>query len=146
MMTDTPIVTQAKYLIRKGAYWYRPKAQGYTINVDEAGRYTEAQAQSYTHPNGIDGPRDGMSYVHENEVPSPNKHLHEAITTLQSQLAEAREALATASTTLQWLAEHSPDCMGWTGHNHENGPWPCIKEVADEISAALKDQSHAKMP
>jgi hypothetical protein len=65
-MTDTQ--GNAEYLIRKGAYWYRPKAQGYTINVDEAGRYTEAQARSYTHPNGIDGPRDGMSYVHENEI------------------------------------------------------------------------------
>jgi hypothetical protein len=66
----------------------------------------------------------------------------EAAATHLKQLAEAREALEKASTALQWLAENSPDCMGWTGHNHENGPWPHIKEVADEISAALKDQSH----
>ncbi|WP_422057744.1 hypothetical protein [Sphingomonas sp.] len=53
----------AEYVIRKGGYYYRPNAQGYTPSVHEAGRYTLADAISLTHPNGPDGPRDGLSYM-----------------------------------------------------------------------------------
>jgi hypothetical protein len=53
------------------------------------------------------------------------KHRTEAITTLQSQLAEAREALADIAGT------GSPDFLSHS------------QKVA---RAALKDQSHAKMP
>jgi hypothetical protein len=62
-------MSKAEYLIRKSAYWYRPNCNGYTTNPAEAGRYTFAQAVSYTHPNGFDGSRDGLSYVLESEVP-----------------------------------------------------------------------------
>lgn len=58
-MQDDP---SAEYLIRKGGYYYRPNAKGYTTNIAEAGRYSLAQAISYSHPNGPDGPRDGISY------------------------------------------------------------------------------------
>jgi len=63
-MTDqsTPAPADAEYLIRKGGYYYRPNAKGYIISVQEAGRYTLAEAISYSHPNGPDGPRDGISY------------------------------------------------------------------------------------
>lgn len=64
-MNDKP-----EYLIRKGAYWYRPNCQGYTANAADAGRYTRSEAELYTHPNGPSGPRDGLSYVHESEVPT----------------------------------------------------------------------------
>lgn len=50
------------YLIRKGGAYYRPNAQGYTRNRIEAGRYTLEDAISYSHPNGPDGPRDGITY------------------------------------------------------------------------------------
>ena len=33
------------YLIRKGAFWYRPNKQGYTSEVVAAGRYTRADAE-----------------------------------------------------------------------------------------------------
>jgi len=66
-MNDEP-----KYLIRKGAYWYRPDGQGYTIDPEQAGRFTRAQAVQFTYPNGPDGPRDGLSYVLESEVPGAN--------------------------------------------------------------------------
>lgn len=57
------------YLIHKsGRGWYRPNAKGYTSCVDEAGRYTHADAMSYSHPNGWDGPRDGITVKHESEV------------------------------------------------------------------------------
>mgnify|MGYP003449860348 FL=1 len=54
--------TEPMYLIRKGGYYYRPNSQGYTVSKDEAGRYTLKEAINITHPNGPDGPRDGMSY------------------------------------------------------------------------------------
>ena len=51
------------YFIRKYGLYYRPNAQGYTSNKDEAGRYTLAEAINHSHPNGPDGPRDGVSYI-----------------------------------------------------------------------------------
>jgi len=54
---------EARYLIRKGGYYYRPNAHGYTSHKAEAGRYTLAEAVRHSHPNGPDGPRDGMDYV-----------------------------------------------------------------------------------
>lgn len=65
-MTTTP--ERPAYLIRKRGAYYRPNAQGYTTSVSEAGRYTLADAVRHSHPNGPDGPRDGITYVHEDEV------------------------------------------------------------------------------
>lgn len=53
---------EGRYLIRKYGMYYRPKAQGYTRNKAEAGRYTLAEAVSHSHPNGQFGPRDGITY------------------------------------------------------------------------------------
>jgi hypothetical protein len=53
---------EQRYLIRKGGYFYRPNAQGYTTCKHEAGRYTIDEAVFYTHPNGLNGPRDELSY------------------------------------------------------------------------------------
>jgi hypothetical protein len=60
MVTDG--VTAPAYLICKRGVWYRPNSAGYTNNIAEAGRYTLAEAEAITHPNGPDGPRDNMSY------------------------------------------------------------------------------------
>ena len=66
-MYDVP---ETGWLIYKGGRgWYRPNSQGYTGDPAEAGRYTRAYALSYSHPNGMDGPRDGMFIKHETEVP-----------------------------------------------------------------------------
>lgn len=51
-----------KYHITKGAYYYRPNAEGYTTDRREAGLYSLSEADELTHPNGPDGPRDGLSY------------------------------------------------------------------------------------
>jgi hypothetical protein len=77
MTTDTPelLPVTDRYLINKRGLWYRPNSQGYTSNPAEAGRYTLEEAKSYTHPNGLDEPRDGMFYAHESEVTVPATRL-----------------------------------------------------------------------
>jgi hypothetical protein len=66
--TAALVAQPAVYLIWKQGAYYRPKAKGYTTSAIQAGRYTLADAIDITHPNGPDGPRDGMGYVHEDEV------------------------------------------------------------------------------
>lgn len=57
------------YLICKYGMLYRPDSCGYTSAKSEAGRYSLNEAIDITHPNGPDGPRDGMTYIHETDVP-----------------------------------------------------------------------------
>ena len=57
------------YLIFKsGGGYYCEGAKGYTLNADEAGRFSRLDAVSYSHPNGPNGPRDGITFKHESEV------------------------------------------------------------------------------
>lgn len=66
------------WLIHKsGRGWYRPDAKGYTMNQDEAGRYSHKDALAYSHPNGTDGPRDGLTIKHESELPPSPADLHQ---------------------------------------------------------------------
>lgn len=59
----------AGWLIHKaGRGWYRPDAQGYTNDTQQAGRYTYEDALSYSHPNGWAGPRDGIIVLHESRI------------------------------------------------------------------------------
>lgn len=84
------------YLIQKGGAYYRPNSRGYTTSALTAGRYTLADAISISHPNGSDGPRDSMSYIHENEVVCENLEFHRA-TIKQARtdaLQEAHDAVA----------------------------------------------------
>lgn len=56
------------YVIHKnGRGWYCPNSKGYTLELESAGRYSLEEAEKITHPNGFDGPRDGMTYKHESE-------------------------------------------------------------------------------
>lgn len=99
------------YLIFKsGRGYYRPEAQGYTLSADDAGRFSLEDAITYSHPNGPDGPRDGITYKHESEIQRAsdcenelrigdlareNKALREGSETLSQELAAARELIAT---------------------------------------------------
>jgi hypothetical protein len=57
------------YLIfKQGGGYYRAGCHGYTLNAAEAGRFSLDEAVSDSHPNGPDGPRDGITYKHESEV------------------------------------------------------------------------------
>lgn len=60
------------WLIHKaGRGWYLPEAAGYTNDPKQAGRYSRKEAESYSHPNGWSGPRDGMTLRHESELTTP---------------------------------------------------------------------------
>lgn len=65
-MTDE--VEEGWLIYKAGRGWYRPNAQGYTNDPAEAGRYSLGEALSYSHPNGWDGPRDGITIKHESKV------------------------------------------------------------------------------
>jgi hypothetical protein len=117
------------YLIRKGGYFYRPNSQGYTVSPYEAGRYTLSEAESITHPNGPDGPRDGMSYVHESEVAPPVSR-----SAAMSDLDALKEALLK-------VEGNRPDSLGISTQWHRNpeGPeaWAVI-EAAQSENARLQ--------
>lgn len=87
------------YLIHKsGRGWYRPEAEGYTLEVDEAGRFTHADAFNSSHPNGPDGPRDGITFKHESEVQGGSNcekdlRIHDLVTERDT-LREAQEELS----------------------------------------------------
>lgn len=119
--TQTPDTSaEAVYLIRKNGAWYRPNSEGYTISSILAGRYTLEEAESITHPNGLTGPRDGMTFVHEDNVPDDDLKAYRTLAAdnarLRAELAEAREIerLACGHKAREY-AEHYPD--GSDGRN-----------------------------
>ncbi len=86
--------TAAEYLVRKRRGYYRPNSCGYTESPIVAGRYTLAQAIDETHPNGPDGPRDGMDYVHEVDLTDEAWLAH--IAAISALVAERDAAIARA--------------------------------------------------
>lgn len=70
-MSDEPKHEQGWLIHKAGRGWYRPKAQGYTSDTAQAGRYSYDDAMSYSHPNGWDGPRDEITIKHESDLPAP---------------------------------------------------------------------------
>ena len=62
--------THGYIIFKSGRGYYCAGAKGYTLSADEAGRFSRADAVSYSHPNGPDGPRDGITFKHETEVKS----------------------------------------------------------------------------
>jgi hypothetical protein len=95
-MTDTP--DSPAYLIRKHGGYYRPNCQGYTDSAIVAGRYTREQAKRESHPNGKDGPRDGMTFVHEDDVTDEDWLAHKAA--LEAVRADTRPAPAAVAADL----------------------------------------------
>ena len=88
-------MTDRIYLIRKGGAWYRPNSEGYTDRAILAGRYTLSEAVSITHPNGQDGPRDGMAYVSISDVKEPDfvlfQEVFSALKDCESMLSDIAE-------------------------------------------------------
>jgi hypothetical protein len=46
-MDEGKRMTEQQFIIRKGGYYYRPNAQGYTSSLLEAGRYPETEAMAH---------------------------------------------------------------------------------------------------
>lgn len=91
------------YLIVKRGLYYRPKAHGYTGIRDHAGRYTLDDAMGYSHPNGPNGPRDGITHVHEDDAPEFSDacchdlkadHLQKQRDEARAEVLQLRKALA----------------------------------------------------
>lgn len=70
-MSEVSTEAEQMYLITKGGAYYRHNAEGYTRNMAEAGRYTLTEAVLHSHPNGRDGPRDGIDYEPAPPVATP---------------------------------------------------------------------------
>ena len=106
------------FLVRKGGYFYRPNAQGYTANPAEAGRFTFSEAWDHSHPNGEDGPRDGITFIHESEIDEPAQT---ALTTAQSEAAELRAEVERCHDALWVIAERPGTGFDrWGGGVSEN--------------------------
>lgn len=114
----TKELPEAGWLIFKaGRGWYRPDAQGYTSSPLEAGRYTRQEALSRSHPNGLDGPRDGMSIKHESEVPGATAALSEPVAKVRVTNGGYAMTLATyvaygLPEGDHWLYAHPPAPVG----------------------------------
>lgn len=121
----------ATYLICKGGAYYRPNAQGYTRNRSEAGRYTLEEAISYSHPNGPDGPRDGITYELDTATPSPGfggGDLREAIhKALSSELGDTYDCGRV------WDAWH----VGTMGEDDFTPVNDRVDEITETVLAAL---------
>jgi hypothetical protein len=74
-MKNEPEAPDLGYLICKNGMFYRPDSSGYTSAKSEAGRYSLNMAIDITHPNGPDGPCDGMTYIHETKPKNASLNL-----------------------------------------------------------------------
>ena len=93
-----PVDLSHGWLIHKaGRGWYRPNAKGYTGCIAEAGRYSHEDALAYSHPNGLDGPRDNITIKHESEA-----------TTTSSDLCTSGQVRVVAQAALASRAAHPP--------------------------------------
>ena len=92
---------EAVYLIRKHGAWYLPNSQGYTLSAIQAGRYTGNEAENITHPNGPDGPRDNMSFIHEDDLMNDPDWLAYKALTVERDAQAARIAEFSANINLK---------------------------------------------
>lgn len=83
-------ITEARFFIRKQGAYYRQNERGYTTSAILAGLYTQEQAEKITHPNGPDGPRDGMSYIAEHICPDEDWQAYRAIASERDTLRRER--------------------------------------------------------
>lgn len=128
-------VTPEEYLIRKGGAYYRPNAAGYTNNVDEAGRYTLAEAIRHSHPNGPDGPRDGIDYM-----PAPARQSHSLLGEAEWLNLMPREIVARAAL--------NEGCRDKTANDIRSGLHGDVKiraEVAVKLIGRIQEECFAAL-
>lgn len=141
--------TQGEWLIYKeGRGWYRPNAQGYTCNSAHAGRYSREDALSHSHPNGLNGPRDGVTIHHEREIFTSaepyaiSPETEEVYAAIAKSLgrggyavyddALASPATPSAPAEIEGLVERLKDAAK---SKHIAMMWPCVSEAATTLTA-----------
>ena len=125
---------EAIYVICKYGGYYRPNAAGYTNDVTQAGRYTLAEAISHSHPNGPDGPRDGITYHLAPEVSTPAKAGEDGAERVARALCELRiRQVRKYDTAQDRLEEMMPAAVDHAWRDHE-------EEARVAISALHGDQ------
>ncbi len=132
-----------EYLIRKGGFFYRPNAQGYTSSVHEAGLFTEAEAIKHSHPNGPHGPRDCISYHHRSAFPA----LARAIPVSPDQvalLADANEDLSSINAHLVATLKNVRSLVIWKLNNKAIAKIDEVLAVLNERTAAPVQQTAAE--
>lgn len=135
MANQDGVPVTGQYLIRKDGYYYRPNCQGYTTDVNEAGRYSLEDAIRYTHPNGKNGPRDGLSYVPEPAAQKCDSFGYEVLTLsgLISQLERVRTMYPQLADKPVWLTNMPPlywpvlEAFAWAPAGDGNQLKACIK-------------------
>jgi hypothetical protein len=117
-------VSEPLYLIRKRGAFYRPNAEGYTMNRAEAGRYTLAEAVSHSHPNGPDGPRDGIDYM----------------------LADPVESMSHRCETCGTKDGHEPGCAENVPPEDDAPTSPVLELYVADFLAAVREAPGCKHP
>ena len=114
-----------QYLIRKGGYYYRSDAAGYTLSKAEAGRYTLADAVAYSHPNGPDGPRDGITYELDD------------ITAQGDDVERLLGRITCTAETSARVMRDAKNTGGWWGAENTAKNFDIIAKQTDDLRAAL---------
>jgi len=98
-------MSEARYLIKKGAYFYRADKSGYTSFKFDAGRYTkeEAEAEASVEPWH-------MSAIHEDDVEEDN-FVDKEVSQLRRRLALAESSSSALLAKLQKVEKISKGRM-----------------------------------
>lgn len=141
MTQDTDTSREARFFILKNGVYSRPNSRGYTTRPISAGLYTQEEAEEITHPNGPDGPRDGMFYIAEHLCTDESWQAHRAIKaerdTLRTQLAAARDAA---------LEEAAKNLIDHANGDFEDQSGERAWCVSDDFIFALKDALKSTTP
>lgn len=106
-LADAVEVDDGWLIYKAGRGWYRPNAQGYASLPSEAGRYTLSEAIAHSHPNGPDGPRDGITIKHESALISNGRRKRR-----RDRIAELETLLARQLVFDHGAAEDGLDALG----------------------------------
>ena len=123
------------FIIKRGLY-YRPDNCGYTDRPILAGLYTKEDAINTSHPNGPDGPRDGMFCKHHSEVGDSDwlafKVLVDANQNQAARIAELEEKLDKLALMAE-TANHGTD-------EHRLMPAAGVADIVYEAIEALSGE------
>ncbi|MDE4274723.1 hypothetical protein PXK58_09070 [Phaeobacter gallaeciensis] len=135
---------EERFFIRKNGVYYRPNSRGYTTSAISAGLYTQEEAEKITHPNGQDGPRDGMSYIAEHICPDEDWKAYRAVCAEREAL---RDQLAAAK-GLPWRAKDIKRGLilfRTSSNAHGSINYQARSEKVDNLPQSAKDELAAIM-